>query len=95
MGLFSKKPNRRKLYTLQEAMSFISGNEGYSVVQEGNGYRIIPDSEANKHIDIYKSQSRQREEFSQRLQTGYTSAQIKQGKNSSYTHKYGYYEEER
>ena len=95
MGLFSKKPKKNKLYTLQEAMSFVSENGGYSVIQEQEGYRIIPDRVANEHIDKYKSQIRQRDVFTRGLQTGYTPTQNGNSENSNYRHRYGYYEEER
>ena len=95
MGLFSKKPKKNKLYTLQEAMSFVSENGGYSVIQEQEGYRIIPDRVANEHIDKYKSQIRQKDVFTRRLQTGYTPTQNGKSENSNYRHRYGYHEEER
>lgn len=95
MGLFSKKPKKNKLYTLQEAMSFVSENGGYSVIQEQEGYRIIPDRVANEHIDKYKSQIRQKDVFTRRLQTGYTPTQNGNSENSNYRHRYGYHEEER
>ena len=95
MGLFSKKPKKNKLYTLQEAMSFVSENGGYSVIQEQEGYRLIPDRVANEHIDKYKSQIRQRDVFTRGLQIGYTPTQNGNSESSNYRHRYGYHEEER
>ena len=82
MGFYNKKPKKYQVYSLQEAMKFIKENKGYSVVQEEGGYKIIPDSIANEHIGIYRSQIRQKEEFSKRMQEGYTLNQI--GKNTQY-----------
>ena len=50
MGFFSKKPRKNKIYSLQEAMELISTNEGYSVAEEGNGYKVIPDEVASSVI---------------------------------------------
>ncbi len=95
MGLFSRKPKKNKLYTLQEAMNFVSRNQGFSVIQEEGGYKVIPDSVANEHIDRYKSQIRQRSEFTRGLQAGFTPTHREQTGNSNYIHRYGYHEEER
>ncbi len=95
MGLFDRKPKKNKLYSLQEAMEFVSKNGGYSVIQEQEGYRVIPDNVANQHIDRYKSQMRQRDAFTRGLQTGYTPTQNGNSESSNYRHRYGYYDEER
>ena len=94
MGLFNRKPKKNKLYTLQEAMSFVSKNQGFSVIQEEGGYKVIPDSVANEYIDRYKTQ-RQRSEFTRGLQAGFTPTYREQTRNSNYRHRYGYYDEER
>ena len=95
MGLFDRKPKRNKLYSLQEAMEFVSKNGGYSVIQEQEGYRVIPDNVANQHINKYKRQMRQRDVFTRALQTGYTPTQKENIESSNYRHRYGYYDEER
>ena len=95
MGILSKKPRKNKLYSLQKAMEYVNNNEGYSVVAENGGYRIIPDSQAREHIERYKEQIRQRQGFVDRIQTGFTPTMRKERENSNYWHRYGYYEEER
>ena len=39
MGFFTKKPKKNKLYSLQEAMSFVKEQNGYSVIPENGGYK--------------------------------------------------------
>ena len=95
LGLFNKKPKKNKLYSLQEAMNFVSENQGYSVVQEDGGYKVIPDRIANEHINRYRSQLRQRDAFTRGLQTGYAPTQNVHIESSNYRHRYGYHEEER
>lgn len=95
MGLFSKNPKKYKIYTLAEAMSFVKANKGYSVIQEERGYRVIPDSVANEHIDRYRSQLSRRKEFTKELQLGYTPRQATASESSNYMYRYGYNEEER
>ena len=89
MGLFSKKPKKNKMYTLQEAMSFVSQNQGYSVLQEeGGGYKVIPDSVANEHIKRYKERMREKRSFQSGILAGFTPTRIT--RSSNYTHRYGY-----
>ena len=95
MGLFNKRPNGRKIYTLQQAMSFVSKNEGYSVIEENGGYRVISDKTARVEIERHKSQLSRRDEFRKDMQIGYTPSAIGPRENSNYGHRYGYYEEER
>ena len=95
MGLFIRKPKKNRLYTLQEAISFINKNQEYSAIQEEGGYKVIPDSVANEHIDRYRKQIRQRSEFTYKLQAGYNPTRRKQNENLNYLHRYGYHEEER
>ena len=70
MSFFSKKPKKNKIYTLAQAMELVSKNEGYSVVQEGVGFKIISDNEANKHIAGYKNKMRQRRDFQSEIFIG-------------------------
>ena len=93
MGLFSKKPSKNKIYTLQKAMEFVSKNEGYSVVPENGGYRIITDKEANMHIERYKTRMRQRDSFKNEILTGFTPNGTTQ--RTSYDYEYRAYDEER
>ena len=95
MGLFNKRPNGRKIYTLQQAMSFVSKNEGYSVIEENGGYRVISDKTARVEIERHKSQLSRRDEFRKDMQIGYTPSAVGPRENSNYGHRYGYYEEER
>ena len=95
MGLFNKRPTGRKIYTLQQAMSFVSKNEGYSVIEENGGYRVISDKTARVEIERHKSQLSRRDEFRKDMQIGYTPSTIGPRENSNYGHRYGYYEEER
>ncbi len=95
MGLFNKRPSGRKIYTLQEAMSFVSKNEGYSVIEENGGYRVISDKTARVEIERHKSQLSRRDDFKRDMQVGYTPSAVGPRENSNYGHRYGYYEEER
>ena len=95
MGLFNKRPSGRKIYTLQEAMSFVSKNEGYSVIEENGGYRVISDKTARVEIERHKSQLSRRDDFKRNMQVGYTPSAVGPRENSNYGHRYGYYEEER
>ena len=84
MSFLSKKPKKNKIYTLSQAMDLVSKNEGYSVVQEGIGFKIIPDNEANKHIAGYKTKMRQRKDFQSGIFIG-SSHKVKQNDfNSNY-----------
>lgn len=93
MSFLSKKPKKNKLYPLKKAMKIVSENEGFSVVAENGGYRIISDKTAREGIDRYKKQIRQREAFTNSLQTGYTSNSM--GYNQDSIQRYSYYEKER
>ena len=95
MGLFNKRPSERKIYTLQEAMGLVKKYEGYSVIPEGKGYKIIPDRVAREEIEKHKSQLSRRDEFRKDMQIGYTPSAVGPRENSNYGHRYGYYEEER
>ena len=98
MGLFNKRPNGRKIYTLQQAMKLVSENEGYSVVQEGNGYKIISDEEANSHIERYKARNRDMERlrFQEGLRSGVSDTiTVNPVENSNYINRYNYSSEER
>ena len=95
MGLFNKRPSGRKIYTLQQAMSFVSKNEGYSVIEENGGYRVISDKTARVEIERHKSQLSRRDDFKRDMQVGYTPSAVGPRENSNYGHRYGYYEEER
>lgn len=95
MGLFNKRPSGRKIYTLQQAMSFVSKNEGYSVIEENGGYRVISDKTARVEIERHKSQLSRRDDFKRNMQVGYTPSAVGPRENSNYGHRYGYYEEER
>lgn len=93
MGLFSKKPKKNKLYSLQDAMSFVSKHEGYSVVQEEGGYKVIPDEVANMHIERYKTRMRDRDSFKEGIATGFTPNVTTNNQNQTY--QYRAYDEER
>ena len=95
MGLFNKRPSGRKIYTLQQAMSFVSKNEGYSVIEENGGYRVISYKTARVEIERHKSQLSRRDDFKRNMQVGYTPSAVGPRENSNYGHRYGYYEEER
>ena len=94
MGFLSKKPKKNKIYPLKKAMEFVSENEGYSVVPENGGYRIITDKVAREHIDRYKSQIRQKTDFIKSIQTGYISNPIEYNENLSHDNRYKHHEEE-
>ena len=93
MGFFSKKPKKNKLYSLQEAMSFVREQEGYSVVPEEGGYKIIPDEIANEGIGKHKLNMSARQGFNDRISVGFTPT--RNVGNSNYGHRYGYRDEER
>ena len=95
MGFLSKKPKKNKIYPLKKAMEFVSKNEGYSVVQEGDGFKLIPDKVAKVHIDKYRDRLKERQKFSSSLQTGYTPNPIGYNENLNHEHRYSYHEEER
>ena len=95
MSFLSKKPKKNKIYPLKKAMEFVSKNEGYSVVPENGGYRIITDKAAREHIDKYKNQIRQRGEFTRSLQTGYTPNPTVYNENQNSMQRYSYHGEER
>lgn len=95
MGLFNKRPSGRKIYTLQQAMSFVSKNEGYSVIEENGGYRVISDKTARVEIERHKSQLSRRGELRKSMRVGSTPSAVGPRENSNYGHRYGYYEEER
>ena len=54
MGFFNKKPNKNKVYSLKEAMDFISKNPNYTTIETTGGFKIVNESEERKHIDIFK-----------------------------------------
>ena len=93
MGLFSKKPKKNKMYTLQEAMSFVRKQEGYSVIPEEGGYKVVPDEIANEGIKKHKLNMSARQVFKDRISTGFTPTRNLE--NSNYGHRYGYHDEER
>ncbi len=95
MGILSKKPKKNKIYTLAEAMDKVKKYEGYSVVQEENGFKVIPDKAAREHIDRYKERIRQRDTFTSGLKAGYTPNPIEYNENPDYKHRYSYHEDER
>ena len=96
MGLLNKRPNGRKIYTLQQAMELVSKNEGYSVIEENGGYRVIPDRTARIEIERHKSQLSRREEFRKNMQIGFTPNAVETKQDlATYGSRYGYYEEER
>ncbi len=99
MGFFSKKPRKNKIYSLQEAMELISTNEGYSVAEEGNGYKVIPDEVASSVIERYKARNRDRDRlmFQENLRSGVSDTiDINPIKNSNYSNNiYNYGNEER
>ena len=95
MGLFNKRPSGRKIYTLQEAMGLVKKYEGYSVIEESGGYRIIPDRVAREEIEIHKGQLSRRGEIRKSMRVGYTPSAVGPRENSNYGHRYGYHEEER
>lgn len=64
MGLFSKKPSKNKVYTLKEAMDFISKNPTYSAVETTGGYNVIADEIVKNHINKYKQQNSFKQEMS-------------------------------
>lgn len=87
MGLFSKKPSKNKIYTLSEAMDKVKKYEGYSVVPEENGYKLIPDKEANMHIERYKTRMRERESFKNGILTGFTPNGTTNNENKTYQYR--------
>lgn len=96
MGLFNKRPNGRKIYTLQQAMKLVSENEGYSVVEENGGYRVISDRTAREGIERYKSQISRRDEFKKDMQIGYMPNAVGTKEDSAtYGSRCTYYKEER
>ena len=92
MGLFSKKPKRNKIYTLQEAMDFINKNKGFSVIQDEGGYKVIPDEIANMHIARYKARMQEKENFRNEILTGFTPSTTEK---TSHTYEYRTYDMER
>jgi len=64
MGLFNKRPNKNKVYTLKEAMDFIRKNPNYTAVETTGGYNVISDTIAKNHINRYKQQNSFRQEMS-------------------------------
>lgn len=64
MGLFSKKTNKNKIYTLKEAIDFISKNPDYSAVETTGGYNVISDVVAKNHINRYKQNNAFKQEIS-------------------------------
>ena len=99
MGFFSKKPKKNRIYSLQDAMRLVSENEGYSAIEEGNGYKVIPDVEANSYISRYKDRNniRKRLRFQPEVQSEITSssANIDSRDNLATYIRYGYSGNER
>ncbi len=93
MGFFTKKPKKNKLYSLQEAMSFVKEQNGYSVIPENGGYKVVPDEIANEGIKKYKLNMNARQSFSDRISVG--NAPKINVANSNYGYKYKYHDEER
>ena len=54
MGFFNKKPNKNKVYSLKEAMDFVSKNPNYTTIDTTGGFKIVDEMEERKHIDIFK-----------------------------------------
>ena len=93
MGFFTKKPKKNKLYSLQEAMSFVKEQNGYSVIPENGGYKVVPDEIANEGIRKHKLNMSARQGFNDRISVGFTPT--RNVGNSNYGHRYGYRDEER
>ena len=53
MGIFTKKD---KIYPLTKAMELLKMKkyEHYTTLPVGNGFKLVPQEEANKHIGEYK-----------------------------------------
>ena len=50
MGFFNKKPNKNKVYSLKEAMDFVSKNPNYTTIETTGGFKIVDEMEERKRF---------------------------------------------
>ncbi len=54
MGFFNKKPNKKKVYSLKEAMDLVRRHPNYTTVEIPGGFKVVEEKAVREHIDGYK-----------------------------------------
>ena len=80
MGFFNKKPSKKRVYTLSEAMKLLRDFPGYTTIETTGGFRLVDVSEERKHIENYRAR---RDKFMEQMSGNGAYRGIKANPNSN------------